>query len=113
MKDYKELLHHIIEEIEFVEINCKSKEYSAYSTDEVLKRATVRSIEIIGETVKNIPQNVISNYPEIEWKNIARSRDKLIHHYFGVDYQIVWDIIRVHLPKLKIAVNSILENSGK
>ena len=62
--------------------------------DDILKRACVRSLEVIGEAVKNLPEDFKDEYPELEWKKIAGIRDKLIHHYFGVDWDIVWDVIQ-------------------
>lgn len=54
--------------------------------DELIKRAFLRSLEIIGEAVKKIPEDVKIKIPDIEWKKISGLRDILIHHYFGVDY---------------------------
>jgi len=61
--------------------------------DETLKRAFVRSIEIIGEAVKKIPSDFKQKYSHIEWRTMAGMRDKLIHDYFGIDYEIVWDVV--------------------
>jgi uncharacterized protein with HEPN domain len=69
--------------------------------DEVRERAFARSLEIIGEAVKNIPDDYKSSHTEINWKSFAGLRDKLIHHYFGVDYTLVWDVIKNELPTLK------------
>jgi uncharacterized protein with HEPN domain len=110
MKNYKEYARHILDEIKFIEKECGSLSFSSFIENELLTRAVVRSIEIIGEAVKNIPSEILEKYPDVEWKNIARARDKLIHHYFGVDYYIIWDIIKNHIPLLKTAAEKITDN---
>jgi len=82
--------------------------FTDFENNPLMKRAFVQSFEIIGEAVKNMPDEIFVFYPEVEWKNIAKTRDKLIHHYFGVDYEIVWDIIKFHLPVLHEAIDKIL-----
>jgi uncharacterized protein with HEPN domain len=102
MKHFREYAKHILNEIEFIEKESLMVTFSDFMDSEMMKRAFVRSIEIIGEASKNIPEEIKTKYPETEWQNIARTRDKLIHHYFGIDYTIVWDIIKSHLPRLKL-----------
>ncbi len=73
-----------------------------------IKGATVRRIEIIGEAVKNISQELKEKHPKIEWKKVAGARDVMIHAYFNVDLDIVWDIVKNDLPKLKKQIQEIL-----
>ncbi len=110
MKDYREYARHILEEIIFLEKECQDILFDNFISNEVLKRASIRSLEIIGEAIKNIPAEILDKYPDTEWKNIARTRDRLIHHYFGIDYYLVWDIINIHLPKLKTDIEKIIRN---
>ena len=77
--------------------------------DEVLQRAFTRSLEIIGEAIKQIPDKIRNKYGDIDWKSYAGLRDKLIHHYFGVDYAIVWDVVIHELPELKKKLVFVLE----
>lgn len=77
--------------------------------DETLKRAYIRSIEVIGEAVKQIPDALRQKYTMIEWRAMARMRDRLIHNYFGVDYDIVWDVIANKVPELDKEIRKILE----
>jgi uncharacterized protein with HEPN domain len=72
--------------------------------------AVIRNLEVIGEAVKNIPPEIRSKYPEVPWRQIAGFRDVVIHHYFGVDLNIVWTVIRKHLKELKPKIERILEN---
>jgi len=108
MKAHKEYAWHIMDEINFIKSNCSMLSYEAFLADEVLKRAVIRSLEIIGEAVKKIPAEVIAIYPATAWKNIAGMRDRLIHHYFGVDYFLVWDVLRNHLAQLEKDIHRIL-----
>ncbi len=104
----RELLKHILDEITFVLRYTAGKTKEQVIYDEVLCRAVVRSIEILGEATKKLDENFKTQYPHIEWKKIARTRDKLIHDYFGIDYDIVWDIITSKLPVLKDHLEDIL-----
>jgi len=77
--------------------------------DPTLQRAFVRSLEIIGEAVKNVPSDVRNRYPEVEWRSITGMRDKMIHDYFGVDYEIVWDVASNKIDALSRQVRQILD----
>jgi uncharacterized protein with HEPN domain len=94
-------MNYINNEINYLSIKSKGLTHDEFIKDETLKRAFVRSLEIIGEAVKTIPKQVCEQYRQIEWNKIAGLRDKLIHHYFSVDYDLVWDVVENHIPKLE------------
>lgn len=106
--DYLDKINHINDELNYLISKSKELTHDEFIKDETLKRAFVRSLEIIGEAVKRIPKQICEQYRQIEWNKIAGMRDKLIHHYFGVDYDLVWDIIENHIPKLKETIKLIL-----
>ena len=83
-------------------------EKAAFLHDETLKRAFVRSLEIIGEAVKQLPDDLKQRYSHLEWRAMAGMRDRLIHGYFGIDYDIVWDAVSNKIPELQQAVAHIL-----
>ena len=87
--------------------------FESFLRDLKTQDAIVRNIEIIGEAVKNLSDDFLNQYPNIPWKNIAGMRDKLIHHYFGVNVDIVWDVVKIELPKLEKQIEEILEQDNK
>jgi uncharacterized protein with HEPN domain len=108
MKACRPYLIHILQEIEYLTAESSKIRFEQFTEDETRKRAFVRSLEIIGEAVKNIPDSVRQKYPDIAWRKIAGMRDKLIHAYFGVNYQLIWSIVNTDLPILKGQIQRIL-----
>jgi uncharacterized protein with HEPN domain len=103
-----ELLRHILEEVSFILTTTKGKSKEAVVTDPILSRAIIRSLEIIGEASTKLDPAFKSSHPNIEWRKIITTRNRLIHDYFGVDYDIVWDIITSKLPDLESKIQAII-----
>lgn len=104
-----ELLKHIVDEISFVLKATQDKTKETVINDPVLSRAIVRSLEIVGEASNKLDPDFKSDHPEIEWRKIISTRHKLIHDYFGVDYDIVWDIVSRKLPDLLDFIEQIIK----
>lgn len=79
----------MLREAEFLDTEARRTTRDAFLNNEVLKRAFVRSIEIIGEVAKQVPESTRREYPVVEWRKMAGMRDRLVHDYSGVDYLIV------------------------
>lgn len=109
-KDDTVFLKHILDSISAIEHFSKKITKSELDSNRLKRSAIVREIEIIGEAVKNISQNLKNKQQEIKWKEIAGTRDIMIHHYFGVDINIIFDIIKKDLPKLKKQIQKILKS---
>jgi len=88
----------------------KDISYEEFSRDDKTVFAVIRALEIVGEAVKNIPDEMRKNYPEIPWKDMAGMRDKVIHEYFGVKLKIVWKTVKEKLPLLKPIFEKILRD---
>lgn len=109
MKDNKVFIRHILDEVNYIIQETKDLRYENLIANETLKRAFVRSLEIIGEATKNLSKDFRDRYSDINWKELAGLRDKLIHYYFGVDWGIVWDIMKNEIPQIENKLKAILE----
>jgi uncharacterized protein with HEPN domain len=110
-KDKIEYLKHIRDESLYIlSVTGKGITREEFLNDETLKRAVVRSLEIIGEATKKIPADFKIKWDNVKWKELAGMRDRLIHDYMGVNYSIVWDVIINKIPKLYSQVIKVIEN---
>ncbi|MCM8760403.1 MAG: DUF86 domain-containing protein [Candidatus Omnitrophica bacterium] len=108
-RDTKLYLEDILEEIKRIQRFAENtKNFEEFSKNDLVLYAVLKSLENIGEAVKNIPEE-IKQFHSIEWKKIAGFRDVLIHDYFGIDIEIVWEVIQHKLPELESAIRSILK----
>jgi uncharacterized protein with HEPN domain len=108
LKPSTSYLEHILAETEYLLKTSRPLNLSGFLADETLQRAFVRSLEIIGEAVKNLPDDLKARYPDLDWRRMAGTRDRLIHGYFSVDFELVWDIVQNKIPSLHAGIRRIL-----
>lgn len=107
-REYKAYLRDILEAIRKIERYSEDISFEEFVDDELIQDGIVRNLEIIGEAVKYIPEDAKKDYPEVEWRKIAGLRDILIHAYFGIDVEVIWDIVKNKIPNLKEKIEKIL-----
>jgi uncharacterized protein with HEPN domain len=105
----RDYLRHILIEADYLIQQSVKLSVGEFLADETLRRAFVRSLEIIGEAAKKVPNTFRSEYSTVDWRAMAGMRDRLIHNYFGVDYELVWDVVQNRIPGLRAQIASILE----
>jgi uncharacterized protein with HEPN domain len=103
-----DLINHILSETQFLKSRLKDLSEDTFMFDEVIQRAFVRSLEIIGEASNKIPSDIKDNNPGINWKSLAGMRNKLIHEYFGIDYELIWDVVNNKIPELDEFLNKLI-----
>ncbi len=109
-KEIIEYLKHIRDESSYIlSVITPNKTKNDFLADETLKRAVIRSLEIIGEASKKIPADYKAKWSTIKWKNMAGMRDRLIHDYLGVNYSIVWDVAKNKIPELFVQISELIE----
>lgn len=110
-KNPVEYLKHIQDECAYIISVSKNLLFDDFVKDETLKRAVVRSLEIIGEASKKIPADFKTEWNSIAWKQMAGMRDRLIHDYMGVNYAIVLDVIKNKIPDIHKQISEFLQEN--
>lgn len=112
-RDLLDYIADILTATEEVEGFTQGMDFEIFVRDRKTINAVIRSLEVMGEAAKKIPEEVRRRYPDIPWKRIAGMRDKLIHEYHGVDLEIVWAMVKEELPPIKPLVEGVLGDMEK
>ncbi len=107
MKDDGLYLRHILEAIQRV-LEYTAAGPEAFRQDLRTQDAVIRNLQVIGEATKNVSARMRGAHPEVPWKSMAGMRDRVVHDYFGISLDIVWDVVQNHLPPLRDSLRRIL-----
>lgn len=113
IKEATIFLQHILESIELIEKRIDGVGYKKFVEDVDIQDMVIRRLEIIGEAVRNLPKEFREEHSEIGWKDPADMRSTLIHGYFAVDLDVVWDTISNDLPLFKKQIKELLKDTSK
>lgn len=105
-----EFLQHIKNECLYLIKECSENSFNDFLQNERLSKAVCRSLEIIGEASNKIHPDIKAKYSFLPWREMSDIRNKIIHHYFGIDYDIVWDTVTTDIPLIKQFIEQIIEN---
>lgn len=109
-RDVTIYLKDMLSAIKAIENFVEGMDFENFWNDDKTSSAVIRKFEIMGEAARNIPNEIMERYPEIPWKEMVGFRDKLIHFYFGIKYEIVWDTIKLRLPELKMKIQRAIDD---
>ncbi len=108
-REYILYLEDMLESMMRIEEYLGELEFGKFKMNYLVVDATIRNFEIIGEASMNVPLNIQEKYPEIPWKKMVGLRNLIAHHYFGIDYEMIWEIVKNNLPQNRIDLAGIVE----
>ncbi len=106
-REFLDFLEDILDAMEKAELLIEGVNYEQFEADFRINFAVIRALEIIGEASKRLPDDVRVKYPEIPWKGMAGMRDRIIHGYDNVDYQIIWEVVKNDIPAIEPLVEKV------
>lgn len=107
-REPKLYLQDILNSISKVEKYTRGLTYVEFSKDEKTIDAVIRNFEVIGEAARYVPKEIIAQYPDVPWEKMSSMRNKVLHEYFGVDLEILWQTIQEDLPELNKQIKDLL-----
>lgn len=107
-RDYSVFLEDIVRAMRRAEDFVSAMDFAAFDDDIKTQSAVVWQVTVVGEAVKNIPRSLRQKHTEIPWSDMAKMRDKIIHQYFGVRTEIVWNVVKERFPQLRHEMEKIL-----
>jgi len=108
MRDYRLYVKDILDSAEAIERFVEDMDFEQFKADDKTTSAVIRKFEIVGEAAKHVPDAMRDKYPTVPWKEMAGMRDKLIHFYMGVKYELVWQTIKDVLPQIKPVLRQMI-----
>ncbi len=109
-RDYRDYIQDIIDSVSDIESFTRDMSFEDFNNDRKTINAVIRSIEVIGEATKSLPESIRDKNPSIPWKKMAGMRDKMIHEYFGVDVEILWKVAKENIPSIKPLIRGVLKS---
>jgi len=111
-RDLRDYLQDMLDTIDIAQQFVADMTFADFQADQKTVFAAIRAIEVIGEAAKNIPLPIREQYPEMPWKSITGMRDKLIHSYFGVNLEVLWDTVQQDLMQLRPVISKMLQDAA-
>lgn len=101
------LMEDILAAVRKIERYTSGMDEELFRQDDKTVDAVVRNLEIIGEATRHLPEDFLARHPDVPWRQIAGMRNRLVHEYFGVDLDLIWQVIRQHLPQLQARLEDL------
>ena len=109
-REFLDFVEDILDAMEKAELLIEGVSYEQFEAEFRINFAVVRALEIIGEASKRLPDSLREKYTEVPWKGMAGMRDRIIHGYDNVDYQIIWGVVKQDIPEIKPLIQNILDD---